>query len=60
MYKIKRVKGGLPKWMQVKFKTYEEARNALRKYIRGQGLASTKIHPTMLWINSLGFSINRT
>jgi hypothetical protein len=59
MYQIKRLNGSLPKWMQIKFKTYDEARNALRKYLRQKGLASSSTHPTMLWINSLGFAINR-
>jgi hypothetical protein len=33
-YKIKRKQGSLPKYLQAVFKSYEEARNALRRYMR--------------------------
>jgi hypothetical protein len=34
MYQIKRKSGSIPKWLKVTFKNYEEARSALRRYMR--------------------------
>jgi vacuolar-type H+-ATPase subunit D/Vma8 len=61
-YKIKRKQGSLPKYLQAVFKSYEEARNSLRRYMR-QAIKRSKVFYTKNTIRqiatakSLGLSI---
>ena len=60
MYKVKIKKGSLPKYLKQLFKSYNEARSALRKHYRKSVMLSSGVHPTMADITSMGYTITRT
>jgi hypothetical protein len=57
MYKIKRVKGSLPKSLKGLYFSYNQVRSALRKYLRKQTELPSGVHLTVSEMRIMGFDI---